>query len=432
MDYNNHNNLSDYYSEIKANNLTTIKDQLEKQQEIELELRERKETYKKERVKSYEELAIANILYLNGIEYEYERLYPKHLANKKYSQYRPDFYLSEYDIYIEHYGISRESKVPWLNAKMEQEYLRSMEWKRELHKNEDNRYIETYSYYNNEGILLEKLKEKLIKHDVVFRERDSSEILKKLVDNNTYMDSELKNLITTFINQYKVNGYQSFDDLRKKPLSQFEVTRSELFLSIVEPIYNLYQNYLSENDLIDFHDMVNKASSIVRNDGFKTRYKYVVVDEYQDISLTRYNLIDAIREKCNAKMFVVGDDWQSIYRFAGSDVSLFNDFERNNKKHTDTKNLTTTYRNSQELLDIVGTFVMRNDSQRQKHLTSSKSIKNPIRLHVYEETKGEAILEAIETIISSDEDVSEILLLGRYHFDAKVEIGSRYQNVVTF
>lgn len=425
------NNLSEYYSKIKADQLETLKDQLSIE-DIAKRGSKEKITLNKERVKSYEELAIANYLFLNSVNYEYEKPYPKNTANERYSQYKPDFYLPEYDIYIEHYGINRDNKVPWLNGKMEKEYINGMKWKRETHKSDNNKYFESYSYYQKEGVLLQKLEENLIRYDVSLSPKDRKSVLKRLVEKNTHFYDEFKNLIVTFLNQCKTNGIDNLHTLDSKIDNEgYHSTRSKIFLNIVNSIMKIYNQTLMESNQIDFNDMVNEASLLIKNGNVSLKYKYIIVDEYQDISLTRYRLIDSIRKQSNSKLFVVGDDWQSIYRFAGSDVNLINEFETINEKHTDIKKLETTYRNSQELLDIAGRFVMKNKSQRIKRLSSSKTIDEPIRLVMYDDSKLKAIESAVERILKDSNEVSDILLLGRYNYDENIIENDKQINLVS-
>ena len=112
---------------------------------------------------------IANYLFLNGIDYEYEQKYPYDDEHNYRKVYRPDFYLPQYDIYIEHFGINKDFKAPWLSEILEKEYIEGIRWKRELHKKNNTTLIETYSYYNKEGILLSELKKKLITLGVQFK-----------------------------------------------------------------------------------------------------------------------------------------------------------------------------------------------------------------------------------------------------------------------
>ena len=133
-------------------------------------------------------------------------------------------------------------------------------------------------------------------------------------------------------------------------------------------LYDYYINYMKENNLIDFEDMINMCYEYLENNNVKLKYEYVIIDEFQDISLNRYKLIELISKISGAKIIAVGDDWQAIFSFAGSEVNLFHEFS---KKATVLK-ITNTYRNSQELIDIAGCFVMKNNNQIKKQLKSNK------------------------------------------------------------
>ncbi|GGH01780.1 hypothetical protein GCM10007415_42380 [Parapedobacter pyrenivorans] len=87
-----------------------------------------------------------------------------------------------------------------------------------------------------------------------------------------------------------------------------------------------YDNTLKERNELDFNDMINFATELISQNKPKYSYKYIIIDEYQDISFSRFKLIMEIRELSGARLVCVGDDRQSIYRFAGSDISLFCNF----------------------------------------------------------------------------------------------------------
>ena len=167
-------------------------------------------------------------------------------------------------------------------------------------------------------------------------------------------------------------------------------------------------------------------------------YRYIIVDEYQDISRQRYNLIKELSQLCNAKIMAVGDDWQSIYAFSGSILPLFTRFCEAVGYGQELK-ITRTYRNAQEIIDIAGTFVQKNSAQIKKELVSPKRIINPVIIYPYVETfdKGKerteggkyhylgiAVNKAIEEILEYNaaerkSRIASILLIGRYGFDAR-------------
>jgi DNA helicase IV len=430
-DFSDFDSVGDYHEHYKTVDFETLKGKAYKQKEYvqkhTQELAKTHSTYQGEQVKSLEEFMIANFLFLNGIEYCYEQPYPYDTADENYRQYKPDFYLPDYELYIEHFGVNEHFQTPHLSKMEQQIYLEGMEWKRQLHKENKTKLIESYSFYNKDGILLEKLEENLKKHHVEFREVDFKELFNNIYDqtNDRYF-SEFKKLIGTFINLFKSNGYDSskFETFHTENNSKlrhfFYKKRNQIFFYLVEPIYRYYQDQLLQLKEIDFNDMINLATNLVKQGKVTFQYKYIIIDEYQDISHSRFNLINAIREQTKAKIMCVGDDWQSIYRFSGSDVQLFTKFGNYFGQH-ELVRIEKTYRNSQQLIDIAGQFVMKNPSQYKKELTSDKDNPYPLRILGF---KGNQILvpllSAIDEIVSLYGDETDILLLGRNNFDIKI------------
>ncbi len=389
-----------------------------------------RKTIKGERVKSIEELIIANFLFLNGVKYEYEKEYP-YQTNGFKKRYRPDFYLSDYDIYLEHFGINKDNRCPWLSAIEEEKYIDEIKWKRKTHAEHGTKLIETYSHFQSDGKLLLKLKEILLSNNIKFIPITNEEmlaLLKEIQTENT--NKEFIKLCGAFIKLFKSNGYNStyFDTLRRQFLdidntnniNHFINTRTLHFINIVEKIFLYYQKCLTRNNAIDFSDMINNAVQIVTDRGVNNPYKYIIVDEYQDIGMDRYKLIKAIIEKTSAHLMCVGDDWQSIYRFAGSDANLFMNFTKY-WGETQVLKIENTYRNSQELINIASSFMMKNEKQIPKMLRSSKSCKKPVCMHYYNKNNYAAVLKRLlDYIVNEYGEDKSILLLGRTNYDIEL------------
>lgn len=375
------------------------------------------DTIQGEKVKSVEELTIANFLYLNGIAYEYEKPYP--FGN---TMYRPDFYLIEYNIYLEHFGIDEHNRAKWLTPFKEKEYVEQMEIKREKHKANNTKLLETYSYYNRNHVLLDKLKEMLENENIIFQPRDAKSIYKKVTDNDKNFGKEIKKLIETFINlsksrQLNHNSITSLFSDKNKAYSEFMLERQEIFLKFALPILKKYDNALKDLSEIDFNDMINQATELIKENKPEYTYKHIIIDEYQDISYSRFNLIKEIRELSGARLICVGDDWQSIYRFAGSDISLFSNFERYVGK-CEKLFIEQTYRNSQSLIDITSNYIQKNKKQIPKNPKSKKEqLENPIKFVYYAyDHAEEALINEIQAIIDKNGN-KPILVLARHAFD---------------
>lgn len=395
-------------------------------------LKKLKLTILKETVKSMEEVQIANFLYLNGIEYEYERKYEHETGDRNYREYYPDFYLPDYGIYIEHFGMTRDHKVPWLSPIEETKYLEKYQFALEQHEMHQTKLVDTYSYNNSEGNLLVVLKEKLEAFGVKFYPRDTADLYRMLYLDNKDRDFDgFANLIGTFVGLLKSNKFNHVDIdhfivASSKLSNEFQKERSLAFLKVARKAYLYYQNILSLEDVIDFNDMINDATDIIANGGNIPAYRYIIIDEFQDISVSRYNLVKAIKDKTGAKLLCVGDDWQSIYRFAGSDLQLFTNFKQYFGSENQLK-IENTYRNPQKLIDIAGEFVMRNPMQIRKNLHSiNTSEATPITILGYNTDPLDALRKAIEDIVRRTPQVKDIMLIGRNGFDINFIDNSRF------
>lgn len=419
--------LGDKFDYQKDHDLVTLKKKINPEAAISKSFNQ---TIVGENVKSIEEVLIANYLYLNGVNYTYEKKYPFDSSDPMKKAYRPDFYLDDYDIYLEHFGITKDKKAPWLSDFEEKKYLDGIEWKRSVHSSNETRLIETYSHNVSKGELYRRIDSELKKHDVEYKSVSYKDIYEKLVDrSNERQMKDFRKLIETFISLFKSNGYnedtfKKFIEKNKNNPIRFLRERNECFFKLVKPIYMNYENKLHEDSKIDFNDMIINATKLVKSTEAIRNYKYIIIDEFQDISMSRLNLVKAIKEKTGAKVIAVGDDWQSIYKFAGSDVNLFTKFEKY-MGFTKELKLEATYRNSQELVDVAGNFVMSNPNQIKKNLISSLNLENPVKIYGYNKSYVEIIIKAIDDIVKAEGEDTDILVLGRNGYDMDVVKSSK-------
>ena len=213
------------------------------------------------------------------------------------------------------------------------------------------------------------------------------------------------NLIQTFINLWKTNAYIS----QNLPLKKY----TPLERKILYFIFSIYQTYINEKEstqTLDFDDLIFKATNIVKN--LNLTYKYIIIDEFQDTSYLRLNLIKEIYNVTSAKVIVVGDDYQSIYRFSGCDLHTLLNF-KNIFPHVEEIKLVNTYRNSQELINIASRFILKNPAQIKKELVSSKNEKTPFILVPYQD-KVKTLKQVINSILPT---TSDIMILSRNNKD---------------
>ena len=195
------------------------------------------------------------------------------------------------------------------------------------------------------------------------------------------------------------------------------------FLEIFKPIYERYERHLAERKEIDLSDMINKASNYITIGTYNRKFSYVIIDEFQDISIGRYQLVKAIKTQNPAcKLFCVGDDWQSIYRFTGSDIALFKDF-RKYFGYTVKSKIETTYRFHNPLIKLSSDFILKNSNQAKKELKSNSLSKSTDYKIVYSNTNNQddtlALKQSLDELIETDSDIAqkELFLLGRYNSD---------------
>ena len=418
--------LNQYHLYRAAQDFETLKSGLGQYiKKVEQQRTKRTRTITGEYLRSMQEVQIANFLYLNGLDYEYERVYPfgSPSRNKKYT---PDFYISqgEHSAWLEHYALSESGYNSMFDSQQPSRYLRAISDKRRLHKANRTTLLETWSFYSDRRSLLEHLKEVLEREGFILKPRNPEEVYKKIVE--TGKDKYIYKLILfmrEFIEQYKTTGYDEggFSILREKT----DNPRTLLFLEIAEQVYHHYQSVLKQRNQIDFADMINDAHFYlqeIERQNIPLPYRYIIIDEFQDIARQRFNLTKRLSQITQAKVVAVGDDWQSIYAFSGSDITLFTRFLELMGAGTELK-ITHTYRNSQELIDIAGGFVQKNSTQIRKQLISPKRLENPIVVEVFDDSfkpmvqLANTVERIIGEILSEYGEKSSILIIGRYSFD---------------
>lgn len=391
-------------------------------------------TYGLQVVKSIEECKIANFLLFNSVGYHYEMPYQYDGGNNQYRRYRPDFTLVEGDktLYLEHFGINRDGSVPdffrnaELNETLEQatkRYTEGINWKRELHLSNETDLIESYSYEMSENILFDNLAKNLQEHGIVLRPKSPDEVWNIIKSADTKEVDKMLSLFGTFITLLKSNRYSIEQaQFKNKTVSDpFLAARNNLFLEILKPIYDSYEAHLNEYDVIDFNDMINRATSHVEKGLFYQNFDYIIIDEFQDISLGRYQLLKAFKARYRScKLFCVGDDWQSIYRFAGSDISLFKHFEKY-FGFTEKSKISTTYRFGDPLIEISSKFIQKNINQEKKELKSNiegKETSFNIQYYNQDRKVSNLLKELFDIQIEKGNfENKTVLILGRYNND---------------
>ncbi len=363
------------------------------------------------KLRSYEECEIANWLVTHGVPFEYERQYEFATATADHRQYKPDFYLPEQRLYIEHWGVNRDERAaPFMDPVR---YREKMAWARALHAEHGTTLVETYSWEKQEGVLLTNLEAKLREHGVEPRPIRVEDALRLL--NEKGQVDPLSKLTGTFLGLFKSGGH-TVEGLRGRTNQGGDAVRATRFLGLFAKLFAGYEALLGGRGEIDFDDMITLARGHVADGTYRSKFRYIIVDEFQDISPGRAGLIRALRDQVQgAKLFCVGDDWQSIYRFTGSDISLTTDFE-GHFGPTRWTALDRTFRFHDRIAAFSSRFVQRNPRQLRKQLSTAATSDKP-GVVVHRHGEGDDPLPTILTEIAA-QGAASVFLLGRYGFTA--------------
>ena len=375
-------------------------------------------------VKSISERDIGNFLFLNSIEFEYEPYADWVDESEEDKEYHPDFYLPKYNIYIEHWGLNQDLEVPEWFTTTTKEYLDNKKWKLAQFKKHEKVLIETWDYERLTGDLIPNLKEKLIatNPEIKFTPLSYEELIEKTFEFKEKRD-EITNLIGNFIKIAKCNFF-TVKDIETRIKAKKYSKKQKLFGQLALEVYKRYQDYLKNEDKIDFNDMINLAVDLAKKnpEKYQNKYKHVLVDEFQDISYQRLELIKCfVNENSNTKLFCVGDDWQSIYQFTGSDVRFFVNF-KDYFPNPEISYLNKNYRSTQTIVEMSNDLISNNQKQIAKEAYSTgDSGQQPIffdftkRFTYSEKEQFENIYNLIDLLLSNGVDPHEIMVLSRFN-----------------
>ena len=373
-------------------------------------------------VKSLEELAIANWLFYNHVEFEYERKYEHDTTDALHAQYQPDFYYPDIDLYHEHFALNAAGQPP----DHFEGYLDGVHWKRKLHHEKGTRLLETYSHQMRSGDAISMLEARLEKEGVELQPdgmRPSK--FPPLID-----AAGMAKLVRTFQQHVKSNGLDidSLRSIAKDRSNESYAARVTLFLSLYERISAEWDRNLRKEEAVDFEDMLVMAADLIEQGRYKSPYTLILADEFQDSSRARVRLLKAL-SKCrdDVTLCVVGDDWQGINRFAGADISVMAEFDKNFENST-RLDLTTTFRCPQDLCDASSEFIQTNPVQirksvrttnkRKDHVLVGYGFKHPENITPHFEKRLNRLAEKHRATRRNKtaENIS-VLILGRYRKD---------------
>ena len=378
-------------------------------------------------VRSEQEQKICLALSSLGVKFRYEEPYEHPLADEMHSQYMPDFSIYyERDgetkrIYLEHFGVDEHSLVPIWFAKdrgityeeANQQYNDGITWKKAAHEKFGTELLITSSADFHSYDIRDKLKAQLERVGVPINEKTDAELYDMVMPPNSKQEKLFIRLVVTFATLIK-SSCKSIQEVISQAISIGDERNKFIIKNIFQPVYERYIEELKKLNQIDFTDAILQATEVCRT-SHPVEYDYIIVDEFQDISVDRYNFLKVLREgNPPAKLYCVGDDWQSIYRFSGSDMALFNKFP-DFFGNTDINKIETTYRFGEPLVSLSSQFIQRNGTQIKKDIHPFNSeAKTELYFYGYDRANYCNVIEQLVTSIPLDKS---IFLLGRYSFD---------------
>ncbi|NOR55178.1 MAG: AAA family ATPase [Sulfurovum sp.] len=373
-----------------------------------------------EKVKGYQELLIANFMYINGVPYSYEAPYVSKRRVEVGFDYRPDFHIQDTNIYIEHFGVDRKGTTrPDIDSK---KYNESMKSKRTLHVECGTTLIETFHYEWIEDTLLSALKEKLTKHGISCNPLPPEEVLKKLQEEGRIANwADLMKKALQAIRVERLNKEDMVDRFEKAEISQ-----PKKFAKLFDALHQDYVQELKDQNSIDFDDMIIRAIQVVKDGIYIPEWTYILVDEFQDISAARMEFVKSIIEKGpQPSLTAVGDDWQSIYRFSGGKLELTTRFGELVGNYTSTK-LQKTFRYNNSIANTAGQFIMENPEQYKKNIeTHTKVDQSQVFLLDDKVGKQDGVYERVKEVVQKirqNDPKGSIAIIARYNYllnDAK-------------
>ena len=368
--------------------------------------------------KSDEESHICDFLGSRGIKFRYEEKYEVNTTDAEYRQYCPDFsiYIDGPDgqykrVYLEHFAVNEEGRCPsFFTPEDELKYQQGIVWKRQLHRQHGTTLLETTSAGFHRGDVFQNLSKQLLDLGAVFTKATRQNVARELVR----QEENILAMLTSF-NFLLKSRNTSMEDVRQQVgQGPDAVTVND----IVAPFVEAYHRMEEDNHEVDFTDAIIRATELCNN-GHRPDYDYILVDEFQDISMDRYRFLQSLRRKEPlTKLFCVGDDWQSIYRFAGSDMALFKQFEKY-FGYTKKCLMETTYRFGEPAIADSSKFILANPEQAVKNVHSFRDDAET-KLDFLSTEGREGVVETVKYLADQIPADKEILLLGRYGFDVNV------------
>lgn len=318
-------------------------------------------------VRSKSERDIANYLTFLGLKWEYEKE-----VTWADSPFKPDFIIED-EIYLEHWCYNENT--PEFNQINKKKYLENRRWKETQYKKHNKILFSTEEIEMKDLLKLQSRLKKELELNLEIKlplchQSDLSKISLQYSKANEHFIDE----IIEIINLAK-SRFFSVEDIKVRIKDQQKEKVID-FYNVLIPLMEKYNEYLKRKDLgkKDFNDLIQNAVQLLktnqsRKDYYQSRIKYLLVDEFQDVSYGEIELLRQILTN-DTRFFVVGDDWQSIYGWRGADVNYILDFEKN-FGITEKIILPINYRSTKSIISASSHFIQKKGRQIKKEIRCS-------------------------------------------------------------
>ena len=347
---------------------------------------------------------IANYLTIHGIEYSY---YEK----------TDNFLIKGTNIFIQYYPFHVSGNWPICFIGEQQTLVTQyceLEHLRCSYQSAAAKIIRCYSNQLSDGALEDHLTKELSRYGIHPILRPSEELWALAFPPGGKELERIKDTACNIISLMHCNNYSAESVLAMANNAGLR-HNNQYILQLVQYLYPAYKQYLAEDNLTTFDDLIIKAIDYLNTGKYKNPFKYIIVDEYQDIAPARVNLLKALVRSSPSHLLCVGDDWQSIYGFNGSNVRFILDFEKFWGAATVNK-IEKTYRFSQNLVDVLGEFVMANPYQVKKRIRGHSNL-NGSAIRVLLADNSNQFLDFIAQTLDDFPINSTVFFIGRFKKD---------------
>lgn len=311
------------------------------------------------KVRSKSEQFIADWLYRHSIKYEYEPL-----LNIRDFYFHPDFYIPEANLYLEH--VSDKSY--------------SGRDKEEQFEKGNLLLVKTFESMTKDSALFNHTLDKIIKNRLPANYHKTISLTFK-EEFNGYHDyvKDFVAQIMRVTDMIKVENIDIDQVLKNALADQHERVRN--FYELAIPVIKKYIAYCIDKSYLDFNDLISRTTSLFRNhpdisNKYQSKFQYILVDEFQDVNNLQVDLINLLLTS-NTQLFCVGDDWQSIYGFRGSNVSYIVDFEKYFPNSSIVK-LNLNYRSTHNIVGASNEVISHNKFKVEKDIFAAKKSEHKI------------------------------------------------------